>query len=121
MPVHGAIISDYISIALASKCLKNLTKTLSHLSAHVVNRRWSENLKSIPNCLMVKKKKKKKKTCNPPDFKSYLDKLNNKKILIWCNVKVVSIFTALNNTKKQRKYNITPFEEFFFLSVNLLR
>ena len=46
--------------------------------------------------LMVKKTFKK---CNPPD----LDKLNNKIFPIRCNVNFVSVFTALNNTKKQKK------------------
>ena len=40
---------------------------------------------------------------NPPDFKFYVDKLNNKIFPIWCNVNFVSVFTALNNTKKQTK------------------
>ena len=31
----------------------------------------------------------------------------------------MSVFTALSNTKKQRKFNITPYEEKFVL-VNLL-
>ena len=38
---------------------------------------------------------------------------------IWCNVTFESVFTALNNTKKQRKFNIMPYEE--NLLVNLLR
>ena len=33
---------------------------------------------------------------------------------IWCNVNFVSIFTALNNTKKQRKFNNTPYRENFY-------
>ena len=37
---------------------------------------------------------------------------------MWCNVNFVSVFTALNNTKKQRKFNITPYGEIFLL-VNL--
>ena len=40
-------------------------------------------------------------------------------IPIWFNVNFVSVFTALNNTKKQRKFNITPDGENFLL-VNLL-
>ena len=27
---------------------------------------------------------------------------------MWCNVNFESVFTALNNTKKQRNFNITP-------------
>ena len=46
------------------------------LSAHVVNRLLRENRKSIPNVFNGKKTFKK---CNSPDFKFYLDKLNNKK------------------------------------------
>ena len=38
---------------------------------------------------------------------------------IWCNVNFVYVFTALNNTNKQRKFNITPYGEHFLL-VNLL-
>ena len=30
---------------------------------------------------------------------------------IWCNVNFVSVFTALNNIKKQRKFNTTPYGE----------
>ena len=37
-----------------------------------------------------------------------------KKIPIWCNVNFVSVFTALNNTKTQRKFNITPYGEMFY-------
>ena len=43
--------------------------TLSHLSAHVVNRLLRENWKSIPTFLNGKKYFKK---CNPPDFKFIL-------------------------------------------------
>ena len=54
--------------------------TLSHLSAHVVNRLLRENRKSIPQQkLMVKTFK----NCNPNDFKFYLVKSNNKKMPIW--------------------------------------
>ena len=52
------------------------------------------------------------KTCNPPDIQFYLGKLNNKEIPIWHTVNFVSVFTALNNTKKQRKFNITPYGDF---------
>ena len=31
-----------------------------------------------------------------------------------CNVHFESVSTALNNTKKQRKYNITPYGEKFY-------
>ena len=33
---------------------------------------------------------------------------------IWCNVNFVSVFTALNNTKKQKKINITLYGENFY-------
>ena len=33
---------------------------------------------------------------------------------MWCNVNFVSVFAALNNTKKQTKFNITPYGEIFF-------
>ena len=47
---------------------------------------------------------------NHLDFKFYLGKLNNKYFPIWCNVDFVSVFNAaLNNTKKQREYNISPY------------
>ena len=58
------------------------------------------------------------KKCNSRDFKFYLGKLNNKKNPIWCNVNFLSVFTALNSTKKQRKFNITPWGN--VLLVNLL-
>ena len=38
-----------------------------------------------------------------------------KKFPIWCNVNFASVYTALNDAKKQRKFNITA----QFLSVNL--
>ena len=53
------------------------------------------------------------KKSNPPDFKLYLGKLNNI-FYIWSNVNFVSVFTALNNTKKQIKFNITPYGEHFY-------
>ena len=31
-----------------------------------------------------------------------------------CNVNFVSVFTALNKTRKQRKFNITPYGEKFY-------
>ena len=33
---------------------------------------------------------------------------------IWCNVNFVSVFIALNSTKKQRKFNIRPYGEIFY-------
>ena len=33
---------------------------------------------------------------------------------IWYNVNFVSIFTALNNTKNKRQFNITPYGEKFY-------
>ena len=53
----------------------NKQKFLSHLSAHVINRLLHENRKSIPKIFNGKKTSKK---CNPPDFKFYVRKLNNK-------------------------------------------
>ena len=32
---------------------------------------------------------------------------------MWCNVNFESIFTAINNTKKQRKFKNYVFEKFF--------
>ena len=61
---------------------------------------FSEKRKSIPYFLIGKKPFQ---NCNPPDFKFYLDKLNNKKIPIWCKVNFESVFTAINSIKKQRK------------------
>ena len=67
--------------------------------------------KSIPKIFNGKKTFKK---CNPLDFKFYLNKFNNKNFTHRCNVNFVSTFTALNNIKKQRKFNITPYGEIFF-------
>ena len=33
--------------------------------------------------------------------------VNNEKFPIWCHFNFMSVFTALNNTKRQRKFNIT--------------
>ena len=74
--------------------------------AYVVNHLLRENGKSIADFLMVKTFQK----CNPQDLKFYLCKLDNKNFLV---------FTALNNTKKQRKFNITPYWGKFLL-FNLL-
>ena len=54
---------------------------------------------------MVKKKLFKNVTLQILNF---ILMFNNKIFLIWCNVNFV--FTALSNTKKQRKFNITPYE-----------
>ena len=89
--------------------MDGLPLILSHLSAHTVNRLSRENRKSIPNIFNGKKLLKK---CNPPDFRFYRGKLNNK----FPNVNFVSVFTALNNTKRQRKFNITPYRGNFYLS-----
>ena len=52
---------------------------------------------------------------NRQNFKFYLGKLNKKKKFpIWCNVNFVSVFAALNNIKKQRKFSITPYGEIFY-------
>ena len=45
---------------------------------------------------------------------------NNKIFLIWCNVNFVSVFTALSNTKKQRKLNITLYVENFHQLIDCL-
>ena len=58
----------------------------------MVNRLLRENF--IPIFFNGKKKKKK---CNPAEMQ--------------CNVNFASVFTALNNTKTQRKFNITPYGE----------
>ena len=68
----------------------------------MVNRLLRENRKSISIFFLIVKNFFFLK-CNPPDFKFYLDNLNNKKIPIWCNIKFVSVFTALNNIKKAKK------------------
>ena len=55
---------------------------------------------------MVKKKLFKNVTLQILNF---ILMFNNKIFLIWCNVNFV--FTALSNTKKkQRKFNIKPYE-----------
>ena len=83
----------------------------------MVNRLLRENRKSIPMFLTVKKLKKK---CNPPDFKSYLDKLNNKENphMVQCYFCVV--FNCINNTKISKKINITPYGENSISSANLM-
>ena len=54
---------------------------------------------------------------NHLDFEFYLGKLNNKIFPIRCNVNFVSVFTALNNTKKkQREFNITPHGEILLVN-----
>ena len=62
------------------------------------------------NFLMVKTFKK----CNPPDFKFYLCKVGNKTFSHMVQCYFLSVFTALNGTKKQRKFNITPYGENFY-------
>ena len=70
----------------------------------MVNRLLCENRKPIPIYFNGKKCFKKG---NPTDFKFYLDKLNNKKkVPICCNVNFVTVFPALNNTKKSKE-NLT--------------
>ena len=39
---------------------------------------------------------------------------------MWCNVNFVSVFTALNNTKKQRQFNITPYGKIFIAVILLV-
>ena len=90
-------------------------KLVSHLSAHVVNRLLCENRKSIPISFNGKKL-----------FKNVTLQILNFILIswiielfpIWCNVNFVSAFIALNNTKKQRKFNIH--HTWKILSVNLL-
>ena len=53
-----------------------------------VSEKPREHLKKF--CL--KKKKKNFQNCNRPDFKFHPGKLTNKKICIWCNVKVALLF-----------------------------
>ena len=77
----------------------------------MVNRLLHENRKPIPFFLFIFKTFKK---CNLTDFKFYLGKLNNKIFPICCNVNFVSVFSALNNTKKHSKFNITPYGNNFY-------
>ena len=44
--------------------------------------------------------------CIPPDFIFYLGELNNKHFPIRCNVNFLSVFNALNNTKKKKAKKI---------------
>ena len=76
----------------------------------MVNRLLRENGKYIPNCFNGKKKLFKNVTLQILNF---ILMFNNKIFLIWGNVNFVSVFTALSNTKKQRKFNITPYGENF--------
>ena len=73
---------------------------LSHLSAHVVNSLLRENRKYIPICFNGKKGFKK---CNLPDFKFYLDKLNND--IPYGAMFILYLITALNTIKS--KENLT--------------
>ena len=41
------------------------------------------------------------KTCNPPDFRFYLGKLNKKSSPMWHIVTFESVFTTINNTKSK--------------------
>ena len=56
--------------------------------------------------------------CNPSAVKFYLGKFNDTNFhhMVQCKF---CVFTVLNNTKKQRKFDITPYGEKFLL-VNLL-
>ena len=58
----------------------------------------------LPNILLNCFKK-----CYPPAFKFYHGKVTNKNFPhVWCNINYMSVFTALNNTKRQIKFYITP-------------
>ena len=77
----------------------------------MVNRLLDENRKSIPkffNC------EKLFKNVTLEILKFTLINLIIKTFPIWCDVYFMSVFTVLNNTKKQRKYNITPYGEKFY-------
>ena len=76
----------------------------------MVNRLLRENRKYIPNFFNGKKKLFKNVTLQILNF---ILMFNNKIFLIRCNVNFVCVFTALSNTKKQRKFNITPYGENF--------
>ena len=75
----------------------------------MVNRLLRENRKYIPNFFNGKKLFKNVTL----QILNFILMLNNKIFPIWCNVNFVSVFTALNNTKKERKFNITPYGEIF--------
>ena len=62
---------------------KKKKKTLSHVSAHVVNGLLRENQKTTPKLLSGKKTIKKFL-----NFKFYLSKLTDKIFPIWCNENV---------------------------------
>ena len=77
----------------------------------MVNRLLRENRKYIPNFFNGKKKNFFKNVTLR--ILNFILMLNNNIFPIWCNVNFVSVFTALDNTKKQRKFNITPYGENF--------
>ena len=81
------------------KLLQNMSK-LSHLSAHVVNRLLCENRKYISNFFNGKKLFKK---CNPPDFRFYPDKLNNKKFPHMVQSWFCVSFHCIKQCKKAKK------------------
>ena len=85
--------------------------TLSLLSAHLVNRLLHENRKSIPK-IFNGKKLFKNVTLHILNF--ILISLIIKIFPIWYHVNFVSVFTALNNTKKKKKIKITPYGESFY-------
>ena len=58
--------------------------------------------------------------CYPLEIKLLLLLLLLKLYPIWCNVNFVSLFNSLNNTKKQRKLNITPFFLVFVYHLKIL-
>ena len=74
----------------------------------MVNHLLHKNRKAVPKLFDGRKLFK-----NVTLQKFYLGDINNKNFLIWCNVNFVSIFTAFNYTKRQSKFNITPYGEMF--------
>ena len=77
----------------------------------MVNRLLLENRKSIP-IFFNGIKLFKNVTLQILNF--ILISLLIKNVPIWCNVNFVSVFTALNNTHMQRKFNITPCGKIFY-------
>ena len=75
---------------------------MSHLSVHMVNRLLRENQKSIPNIFNGKNFKK----CNPPDFKFYLGKINNKTLLHMVQYYFCVCFHFIKQYKKSKE-NLT--------------
>ena len=77
----------------------------------MVNRLLLENRKSNPN---VFNSKTLFKNVTHQILNFILINLIIKYFHVWCNVNFVSVFTAFNNTKKQRKLNIIPYGAKFY-------